>query len=79
MSDGGAPRIGRERLPVAVDARDRAEQADRVRHARRVEDVVDRARLDDGAGVHHQHLVDHAGDDAEVVGDEHDGGAGARP
>ena len=32
--------------------------------------------LDDLAGVHDRHAVAHLGDDAQVVGDEHDRGAG---
>ena len=41
--------------------------------ARRVEDVVDRALLDDAARVHHDDPVGVAGHDAEVVGDEEEG------
>ena len=44
--------------------------------ARIVEDLVGGAGLDDLARVHDLHAVAEIGDDAEVVGDDHDGGAG---
>ncbi len=67
----------RERLARAgVDPRQRAEQADRVRHARPVVEVVDVPDLDRPPGVHHQHPVGDAGDHAEVVGDQHHRRAG---
>ncbi len=37
-----------------------------------VEDVVDFPLLDDAAEVHHDHVVGHLRDDAEVMRDEHD-------
>ena len=40
------------------------------------QDLVDGAVLDDPAGVHDHDVVDHLGDDAEVVGDEHERRAG---
>ena len=62
-SDGGVALDRRQRLPLAdVDARDRAEQAQRVRHPRAVEHVVDRADLDELAGVHHRDPIGDAGD-----------------
>ncbi len=41
-----------------------------------VEELVERSLLDDAAGVHDDHAVGDVGDDAEVVGDEDDPGAG---
>ena len=40
-------------------------------HPRLEQDLVDGALLHDLAGVHDDHVVDHLGDDAEVVGDQH--------
>ena len=40
-----------------------------------LEQRLDRRPLDDLPGIHHGDLVAHFRDDAEVVGDEHDGGA----
>ena len=57
---------------IAVDPRDRAEQAPRVGVLRVVEELVERALLDDPAGVHDDDAVGDVGDDAEVVGDEDD-------
>ena len=51
---------------------DRAEQTPRVRVLRVVEQLVERALLDDAPGVHDEHAVGDVGDDAEVVGDEDD-------
>ena len=48
-------------------------QAQRVGMRGAVEHVVGAAGLQDFAGVHHGHLVRHAGDDAQIVRDEHDG------
>ena len=62
-----------------VGAGQRAEQADRVRHARAVEDGVRLSPLDDAAGVHDGDPVGDAGDDAEVVGDEEEGRAALVP
>ena len=66
------------RAPRRVDARDRAQQRPRVGVLRRVEDVVDRPLLDHAPQVHDDHVVGHLGDDAQVVGDEHDRHAAAR-
>ena len=57
--------------PRPVDARDRAEQAPGVRVLRVVEDLVDRALLDDPPRVHHGDAVGDVGHDAEVVRHEH--------
>ena len=46
--------------------------------ARRGEHRLDGADLDDAAGIHHDDLVGDLGDDAEVVGDQHDRSADAR-
>ena len=54
-----------------VDARQAAEQAERVRHPRAVEDVVDRAGLDRAARRTSPDPVGVPGDHAEVVGDQH--------
>ena len=48
-------------------------QSDGVGVAGVVEDVLRRALLDNAAGVHDDDVVRHARNDAEVVGDEHDG------
>ena len=48
------------------------QQAERVRVAGLVEDLVGGAHLHLAAGVHHHHLVGEAGHHAEVVGDEDD-------
>ena len=64
--DGGQP------LAIDVEPRDRAQKADRVGMLRIGEQRADRRLLDDLAGVHHQHLVGHLGDDAEIVGDDQD-------
>ena len=75
ISDGGRPGIaGRLPRAVAVDPRDRTEQPPRVGVLRVVEELVERALLDDPAGVHHDHAIGDVGDDAEVVGDEDDPG-----
>ena len=60
------------RRAVAVQPRDRPQQPPGVRVPRVVEQLVQRALLDHLPGVHHQHAVGDVGDDAEVVGDEHD-------
>ena len=54
--------------------RDRVEQALRVGVARRLEHLVDVAGLDHTPRVHHADAVTHRADDAEVVGNEEDGG-----
>ncbi len=62
-SDGGLPSIGVERLALArIGPRHRSEQPERVRHPRPVEDVVDRADLDEPARVHHGDAVGDARD-----------------
>ena len=38
--------------------------------ARRAEELFGRARLHEHAGVHHVHALAHAGNDAEIVGDQ---------
>src|SRR5215217_6279173 len=55
-----------------VQARQRAEQAPRVRHLRVVEEITDRSPLDDPAGIHHGDVVCRLGHHAEVVGDQDD-------
>jgi len=67
--------------PDAVDAGKRGEEAVAVRMERAAQDVADGAFFDDAAGVHDGDAVGDLGDDAEVVGDEEDGGAalGAEP
>ena len=75
---GEVQRVGDDALddlePFALlaEARDRGEQALRVRVMRLGVDGVDVGPLDDLAGVHHDDLVGHLGDHAQVVGDEHD-------
>ncbi len=80
ISDGGWPLIRCSRLFLS-DRRSRrgsdASSPSRVRVARLVEDLVDGADLHLPAGVHHQHAVGDAGDDAEVVRDQHDRRLGA--
>ena len=60
-----------------VDPRRRPQQPDRVRMGRSGVEVGGRGVLDDLAGVHHRDPVAHAGDDAEVVGDQQHGDAEA--
>ena len=62
----------RQPLALDVEARDRAQKADRVGVLRIGEQGIDRRLLDDLAGVHHQHVVGHLGDHAEIVGDDQD-------
>ena len=61
-----------EARPVLVHRRDRAHQADGVGMGRRMDDGIDRADLDDPAGIHHRDPVAGLGDHAHVVGDQHD-------
>ena len=76
-SDGGSPAMaGRRSGRGAVDARDRPEQPPRVRVLRVVEDLVERALLDDPPGVHDRHPVGDVRHHAEVVGHEDHGRAG---
>ena len=67
----------RQPSAALLDGRDRLDQAHRVRHPGIDEDLVDGPLLHDLAGVHDDHVVDHLGDHAEVVGDQHQ--RGARP
>ena len=70
-SEGGAPPIcGRRCGRRLVEPGQRAEQAPGVGVLGVVEDLVERALLDDLARVHDQHPVGDLGDDAEVVGDQ---------
>ena len=55
-----------------INAWHRAEQAPRVGVAGIIEDRRRRSRLDDAPVIHHLHGVGHLGDDAEVVGNQHD-------
>ena len=69
---GGRPGIAASRVWLgSVDLRDRAQQRLGVRHLHVGEQRGRRRLLDHLARVHHDHLVGAAGDDAEVVGDEH--------
>ena len=68
----------RDRVEPAVvladaAARDAAQEADRVRVARILEHRLDRAFLDEPAGVEHADAVAHLRDHAEVVADEEHG------
>ena len=36
------------------------------------EQGIDRGAFDDLSGIHHQYIVGHLGDDAEIVGDDQD-------
>ena len=45
-----------------------------MRHAR--EDIVGPPGFDDAAGIHDRDAVGHLGDDAEIVGDQHQRGTG---
>ncbi len=70
----------RRRLPVAHDvarnqARHGGDQRAGVVVLRAREDVLDATMLDQHAVPHHGHAVGNLGHHAEVVGDEHDGGA----
>src|SRR5438445_2612578 len=57
-----------------VHARDGLQSRSGVRVLRRVEGLLDRALLQHAPDVHHDHVVRHLRDHAEVVGDEHDRG-----
>ena len=63
-------------VAFAVGTRHGTQQAHGVRHGRAVEDGVDVRLLDRAAGVHDDDVVGHAGDHAQIVGDEDDGRAG---
>ena len=63
-----------------VEARHRAEQARGIGVLRVGEQRIEGRRvLDDPAGVHHEHALAEARDDAEVVGDQHGRHAGLAP
>ena len=76
--DGGASMSAASRGSAAAAAvrerRHRGNRPTRVRMPRVLEDVVDVADFRGAARVHHLHPVGDTGDDAEVVGDEHDRG-----
>ena len=73
------PRDRRQALRArAVEPGDRAEQAPGVGVLGVVEDLVERALLDDPAGVHDGDPVGDVGHDAEVVGDQDHGRARSR-
>src|SRR5258706_15748342 len=61
---------GRDLAAALLEPRDRLDEAHRVRGTRLDEDVVDGPLLDDLAGVHDDDVVDHLGDNPEVVGDQ---------
>ena len=63
------------RALAAADVRHRGEKLPRVLLFRIREELVHRRLLDDLAAVHHDHAIGEVGDDAHVVGDEHDGRA----
>ena len=73
---GHVARDDRELVLDRADHRDRADQALRVGMQRAPEQRHDVGLLDDLAGVHDRDPVAHLGDDAQVVGDEHDRRAG---
>ncbi len=69
---GGRPGIAVRRGVARLgDLRDRAQERFGVGHAHVVEQRRRRRRLHDLSRVHHDHVVGAAGDDAEIVGDEH--------
>jgi hypothetical protein len=68
------PRDGREPLADGVESGHRGQQAHRVGHLGRVEDVVEAPPLDEASRIHDGHLVGDVRYDAEVVGDQDDGG-----
>ena len=71
VAQGRRPALDPDQRRVAgIERRQRGEQTSRVGMARVVEHVVDRAALDDPAGVHDRDRIGHAGDHAEVVGDQ---------
>ena len=79
-SNGGRPRAGRAAAArPASSLGTEPQQTDRVRHERLAEQRRRPVPSRRAAGVHHGDPVGVAGDDAEVVGDEHHGGAGDRP
>src|SRR5215472_6855603 len=60
--------------PLLVEARQRVEQAPRVRMLRRIEDLIGCAVLDHVSAVHDEDVLAHLGDDAEIVRDHDDRG-----
>ena len=62
---------------LSASSRGMAPAACGYSRARRVEDLVHRPLFHDLAMAHHQHPVAEPGHHAEIVGDEHDGGARA--
>jgi hypothetical protein len=65
----------RQALALLDDRRDRAHEAQRVGMRRAVDDVGDRADLDDASRVHHGDTVRGLRDHSHVVGDQHHRGA----
>ena len=71
----GEPGIGRSGAPRGASRRGTEASSPPVYGCRGLgEQLAAAGRLDDAARVHHVHGVAHAGDDAEVVGDQHQGG-----
>ena len=66
----------RQLLAEVADDRDRPDEAAGIRMQWLAEERHDVGLLDDLAGVHHRDPIAHLGDDAEVVGDQDDRGAG---
>ena len=64
------PWNGSQPVLVGRQARQALHQPDRVGMARRGEDRVDVAELDDLPGVHDDHAVGHLGDQPEIVRDQ---------
>ena len=69
--DGDQPAI----FGLGIDARRGVQQRPGVGMARIGQQILGRAFLDHFARVHHQHARADIGDHAEVVADQHDGGA----
>ena len=61
-------------LLLALEPREAVHEPDGVRMARIAEERVDVAELDDAPRVHDDDAVGELGDEAEIVGDEDDGG-----
>ena len=75
MSSGGMPSIVRSRSPRTSSMRGSESSRPQAYGIRGFSNsVVDRAGLDDPAGVHDVDPVAHPGGDPEVVGDHQDGG-----
>ena len=72
MSGGTWPGITASSRAALAGRRQRGEQLARVRMLRRAEESIARRDLDDLPGVHDRDAVRHAGDDAEIVGDQQD-------